>query len=223
MPDHRKTYTQSIPKIRIVGKIIKQDSMLKIKSFVGKDQPDADIQASQLVSYLRGEIRERDQLNGTYEKTRFNRHGSQAVEAPTPAHHDQPVTVVFAETKSKKGNRQYVVEQAQEKAASLANSFLDGPIAAVETTDKILHMIGETTLYDNDSWREVIHNSPVADRSYIKTVQTELQNLATKHKETTRHAFLYNFRTGTCIYYDLGTESLLRPSGKGKERTSSDW
>lgn len=106
--------------------IIKQDSILKVKSMIRKEQQDTDMHTSQLIAYIKGEIRERDQLHGTYERARPQRHGSHS-DTAMPNNHDQEVSVLVAETRSKKTNRRNIVEQAQEKAASLVHSFLDGP------------------------------------------------------------------------------------------------
>lgn len=105
--------------------IIKQESVLKVKSMIRKEQHDTDMHSSQLISYIKAEIRERDQQNRTYERTRPQRHAAQIDSCAS--NHDQEVRVLMAETKSKKTNRRNVVEQAQEKAASLVHSFLDGP------------------------------------------------------------------------------------------------
>lgn len=56
--------------------------------------------------------------------------------------------VLFAGTKSKKSNRRNIVEQAQGRAATLVNSFLDGPIAAIETTDNVIELLRSTRLSD---------------------------------------------------------------------------
>jgi translation initiation factor 2-alpha kinase 4 len=61
---------------------------------------------------------------------------------------------LIAGTKSKKSNRRNIVEQAQSRAATLVNSFLDGPIAAIETTDQVMEILRETRLSDPESWRK---------------------------------------------------------------------
>jgi translation initiation factor 2-alpha kinase 4 len=57
-------------------------------------------------------------------------------------------SVLIAGTKSKKSNRRNIIEQAQGRAVTLVNSFLDGPIAAIETTDHVMDMLQETRLSD---------------------------------------------------------------------------
>jgi translation initiation factor 2-alpha kinase 4 len=183
--------------------IIKQDSILKIKSMGRKDLQDVDIPISQLMSWLRGEIRERDHREGTNDRAKLLRHPSQA-DTNGPSDQEQEVRVLVAQTKSKKSNRRNLVEQAQGRAASLVHSFLDGPIAAIETTDHVLELIKETRLSDPDSWRKVSHAVPTTERRYIGEIHDLLKGMAFQNKDTTRNSFIYNFRTGTCIYYDLG-------------------
>ncbi|PNH45142.1 hypothetical protein VD0004_g2641 [Verticillium dahliae] len=182
--------------------IIKQDAMLKVKSLGKKDVPDVDIAMAQLLSWLRAEIRERDS------KAVVKLRGNQQAEAAAAAenHVEQDVRVLVAQTKSKKFNRRTVVEQAQVSASSLVQSFLDGPILAVETADQVMDLIRATSLSDGESWRKVEHTVTTAEKKYVREIHDMLSNWqwAWEKKSGSRHAFLYNFRTGNCIYYDLG-------------------
>lgn len=181
--------------------IIKQDSILKMKSMHKKDVADADIPLTQLISWLRGEIREREQKAGVRPRALQHTESAPAVDS----HPGQDVHVLVAQTKSKKFNRRTVVEQAQVSAASLVQSFLDGPILAVETTDQVMDGIRETFLSDAESWRRLEHSVTNAEKKYVKEVHEQLDGwrFAWERKGGSRHAFLYNFRSGTCIYYDL--------------------
>lgn len=80
------------------------------------------------------------------------------------------------------------------------NSFLEGPIVAVETKDEYFEGLRQTRLSDPESWRKVIQNTPADDRMYLRDIQKTLSNAA---KSGARNAFLYNFRSKICIYYDL--------------------
>ena len=181
--------------------IFKQDAILKVKSMDRKDVADTDIPSTQLLAWLKNEIRERDQRNGTHHRVKLQRHGSQA---DTGAEHEQDVRVLIAGTKSKKSNRKNIIEQAQARAASLVNEFLDGPIAAIETTDQVMELIRRTRLSDAESWRQVMQAVPTAEKRYLGEVHDLMNTLANQNKEVSRNAFIYNFRTGKCIYYDLG-------------------
>ncbi|OHW91721.1 protein kinase [Colletotrichum incanum] len=183
--------------------IIKQDAILKVKTMDKKDTPDVDIPMAQLLSWLRGEIRERD--SKSLVKLRGNTQQSETG-AAVEAHQEQDVRVLTAQTRSKKFNRRTVVEQAQVSAASLVHSFLDGPILAVETTDQVMDLIRDTCLSDGESWRKVEHSVTTAEKKYVREIHDMLLNWkwAWERKNASRHSFLYNFRTGNCIYYDLG-------------------
>jgi translation initiation factor 2-alpha kinase 4 len=181
--------------------IIKQDGVVKIKSIGQKDVPDVDVPISQLVGWIKAELRDRDHREGNYERAK---HARQAIQgegsiAKTSA---QEVKVLSAQAKSKKGNRQNVVEQAQVRAATLAQTFLEGPILAIETTDQVLELIKTTRLSDPDSWKKVVQSVSNSERRYIDDVQSELKTMAYNKKDVT-NAFIYNFRTSTCIFYDL--------------------
>ncbi|KAL0943971.1 protein kinase [Colletotrichum truncatum] len=183
--------------------IIKQDAIVKVKTMDKKDTPDVDLPIAQLLSWLRADIRERD--SKTAAKIRGTAQHSEA-SAAADAHQEQDVRVLVAQTRSKKFNRRTVVEQAQVSAASLVHSFLDGPILAVETTDQVMDLIRETCLSDGESWRKAEHSVTTAEKKYVREIHDMLLTWkwAWEKKNGSRHSFLYNFRTGNCIYYDLG-------------------
>ncbi|CAG8962148.1 hypothetical protein HYFRA_00005194 [Hymenoscyphus fraxineus] len=194
---------------------IKQDSIFKVKSMDRKEAGDTDIPSPSLIPWLKAEIRDRDTKETTTNNPRNKllRHTSQA-ETSSPTDHEQDVRLLVAGTKSKKSNRRNIVEQAQAKASSLVHTFLDGPIAAIETTDQVMEMVRETRLSDPDSWRKVMHAVPTADRKYIGELHDLMGELKRSYvdnggagaggKGVCRSAFVYNFRTGFCVYYDLG-------------------
>lgn len=186
--------------------VVKPESMLKIKTMNRKDVPDVDLPLSQLISWLRPELKERDsravsRLRGSasYGSETTVTHGTE----PNP---EQDVKILVAGTKSKKFNRRQVVEQAQVNAASLVRSFLDGPILAIETTDQVMDLIEETSLSDHDSWKKVEHAVTMTERIYIRELHGQLESWRSGHERRikSKNAFIYNFRTGTCVYYDLG-------------------
>lgn len=178
---------------------------MKIKTLGRKDVQDIDIPISQLPSWLRSELRERDQREVTHERAKLLRNPSQHdTNGGSSSDHERDVRVLIAQTRSKKSNRRNIVEQAQGRAATLVQSFLDGPIAAVETTDHVMDLLRETRLSDPDSWRRVSHSVPTTERRYIGEIHDLMKSLAAQNKDITRNAFVYNFRTGNCIYYDMG-------------------
>jgi eukaryotic translation initiation factor 2-alpha kinase 4 len=178
---------------------IKQGSSLKVKSLGRKDAQDVDIPIPQLVGWLRAEMRDRDHREGNSDHTKLLRHQI------TPNDHEQDVRVLMAQAKLKKSNRHNIVEQAHMRAASLVHSLLDGPIAAIETTDHVMALIRETRLSDPDSWQKVSQSLPTTERKYIGEIHNLMKTLANQNKDTTRNAFIYNIRTDNCIYYDMGS------------------
>lgn len=204
--------------------IIKQDNILKIKSMGRKDVPDADIPANQLMAWLKSEIRDRDsrslsRLRGTSSTSHSHQsESSSGITNPltlTAMHaadgeSEQEVRVLVAQTKSKKFNRRAVVEQAQVSAQRLVEGFLEGPIVAVETSDAVMDMIAETSLGDADSWKRVEQGVGTSEKKYVREIHEMLRDWRGEWESKggkgggCRHAFVYNFRTGRCVYYDLG-------------------
>jgi len=197
--------------------IIKQESQLKIKTMHRKDVPDADIQAKDLLAWLKAEIRERESRSGL--KIRAGLIPQSELSGVMPGasaglggggaggyEQQQDVHVLVAQTKSKKFNRRAVVEQAQASAARLVQGFLEGPIAAIETSDTVVDMIKNTSLSDSESWRKVEQSVGTAEKNYVRDIHDMLTKWRWEFEEKKGpgHAFVYNFRTGKCIYYDLG-------------------
>ncbi|KOS21294.1 Serine/threonine-protein kinase GCN2 [Escovopsis weberi] len=184
--------------------IIKQDSMLKIKTMGKKDIPDTDLPMAQLLAWLRPEMRERDAKSSVKLLRSGAGEGSSSSQGDRD-HQEQEVKVLVAQAKSKKFNRRTVVEQAQISASNLVKSFLDGPILAVETSEQVMDLIRETKLSDVESWRRVEHGVTTFEKKYVREMHDELDGWRFKREKKggSRHSFLYNFRSGTCLYYDL--------------------
>lgn len=185
--------------------IIKQDNLLKIKTMGRKDIPDADLAAKELLSWLKSEIRERDSRSiMKFRSATGNIPPSESTKT-LDSGQEQDVHVLVAQTKSKKFNRRTVVEEAQTSAAKLVQGFLDGPIAAIETSDTVIDMIRATSLSDPESWRKVEQSVSTAEKKYVKEIHDMLKGWRWEWESKKRppHAFVYNFRTAKCIYYDL--------------------
>jgi translation initiation factor 2-alpha kinase 4 len=184
--------------------IIKQDGMLKIKTMGRRDVPDAEVPSTQLLPWLRAELRERDRhLHLRHADTSS---GASALDKTgIPTNSEQKVVVLVGNTKSKKFNRRIVMDQAQANAGSLVQNFLEGPIAAVEVSDVILDYIDKTALSDAESWRKAEQSVNMAERKYMGEIHDMLLTWRNvwENKNGSRHAFVYNFRTTKCIYYDL--------------------
>ncbi|KAG5988921.1 hypothetical protein E4U54_004495 [Claviceps lovelessii] len=185
--------------------VVKPESMLKIKTMSRKDVPDVDLPQYQLMAWLRPELKERDAR--AFSKLRSS--ASQALESmglgQSEDRQEQDVRVLVAGTKSKKFNRRQVVDQAQLSAANLVRSFLDGPILAIETTDQVMELLRETSLSDHESWKRAEHAVTMNEKKYVRELHVQLDTWRSLYekKAKSKHAFIYNFRTGTCVYYDL--------------------
>lgn len=185
--------------------IIKQDAMLKIKSVGKKDVADVDIPSTQLISWLRSEVRDRDMRALTKVRGGTSSH-SDNTGPGAEKDHDQSVKVLVSQTKSKKFNRRTVVEQAQVSAANLVQTFLNGPILAVETTDQVMDLVQDTSLGEPESWRKVEHAVTTMEKKYVREIHDQLDAWRFNYEKDngSRHAFVYNFRSGHTVYYDLG-------------------
>ncbi|KAI4865328.1 serine/threonine-protein kinase gcn2 [Hypoxylon rubiginosum] len=184
--------------------IIKQDNVLKVRTMDRKDVPDIEISTSQLLPWLRAALRERGVAKQPEAIS-----SSTAPAAPNgglvPNPH-QEVRVLVAGTRSKKFNRHMVVEQAQANAAGHLQTLLEGPIAAVETSDTVLDLIQDTALSEPEGWRRAEQRVDKSERRYVGEIHDMLLEWRAgwESKDGCRHAFVYNFRTTKCIYYDLG-------------------
>lgn len=91
----------------------------------------------------------------------------------------------------------------------VAEKARNAPIAAIDTRDDVLDSIRGTRLSDPDSWRSAIQKAPLTERKYLGQVYDLLSDLASENRasdsaESYSNAFIYNYRTGSCVYYDLG-------------------
>ncbi|KAL4919468.1 anticodon binding domain of tRNAs-domain-containing protein [Aspergillus aurantiobrunneus] len=189
--------------------IAKQDSKergFKVRCLVPKEE--LDVRGSELIPWLRNEIRARNLREGAPENPRFSRLPSQS-EANTSANERvNDVRILVSQHRSKKTNRRNIVEQALTSSREVVEKARNGPIAAIDTRDDLLQAIRDTRLSDPDSWRTVIQNAPLTERKYLSQVHELLSDLANESREenaeNSGNAFIYNFRTGSCLYYDLG-------------------
>ena len=215
--------------------IVKQERLVKIKTMptagAGANPaaaahknytPDVELPISQVVGWLRSEIRERGSMltgaakvvaaaaaaaaSSSMESGSGSGGHTGAGDWAAADGQQTEVRFLVGQTKSKKFNRQAVVEQAQYSASRLVRSFLSGPIAAVETSDQVLDLIRGTSLSEPDSWRKLEQSVSTVERKYTREIQDMLSRWRSEFEAGSRsqHAFVYNFRTGTCIYYDMG-------------------
>ncbi|KAJ4353741.1 eukaryotic translation initiation factor 2-alpha kinase [Didymosphaeria variabile] len=181
---------------------------LKVKSIAKKE--DTDLRSADLLNYLRNELRDREAREGTAAQ-RLTKALPTTSSSTTAA--KASVDVLMSHHRSKKSNKWSIVEAAQSRSAELLTAFQGAPIAAIETKDEVMNSIHETRLSDPDSWRRVIQNLPLAERKYLQELHDLLLKYAARWKEMVNEgsarsgeggkAFVYNFRTGGCLLYDL--------------------
>ncbi|KAL2852947.1 Serine/threonine-protein kinase [Aspergillus pseudoustus] len=189
--------------------IAKQDSKdrgFKVRCLVPKEE--FDIRNTELIPWLRNEIRARNTREGAMDNSRYSRLSQSEANAAVNERAND-VRILVSQHRSKKTNRRNIVESALLRSREVVEKALDGPIAAIDTRDDLLEAIRDTRLSDPDSWRTVIQNAPLTERKYLGQVQDLLTDLASESRaegtEPFSNAFIYNFRTGSCINYDLKT------------------
>ncbi|KAL5121750.1 eukaryotic translation initiation factor 2-alpha kinase [Pleosporales sp. CAS-2024a] len=182
---------------------------LKVKSIAKKE--DTDVRSGDLLNYLRNELRDRETREGSAAQ-RLTRAVATSNSSPS-ACSKANVDVLIAQHRSKKTNKWSIVEAAQSRSAELLSSFHSAPIVAIESKEEVMNLIRETRLSDPDSWRQAIQKMPIAERKYLQEVHDLLLKYRAhwnemKHEEGRESgeggkAFVYNFRTGGCLLYDL--------------------
>ncbi|XP_014553900.1 hypothetical protein COCVIDRAFT_106435 [Bipolaris victoriae FI3] len=180
---------------------------LKVKSIAKKE--DTDMHSSNLLNYLRNELRDREEREGT---------AARQIKVPAPAPNNKSdttkanVDVLIAQHRSKKSNKWSIVEAAQSRSTELLSEFQSAPIAAIESKEEVMNLLKETRLSDPDSWRYFIQRMPLAERKYLQELHDLLLGYRAKWVESKANgdgedavgkAFVYNFRTGGCLLYDL--------------------
>lgn len=206
--------------------IAKQDSKergFKVRNLVRREE--YDVRSTELVPWLRAEVLARQQREGVME-IRQNRQPSQqdSMQANEKA---SDVRILVPQHRSKKTNRRNIVESGEYflpfgscidmifsdmiiialiRSREVIDSARNGPIAAIDTRDDVLESIRDTRLNDPESWRSAIQNAPLNERKYLSQVYELLSDLASESRsgESYTNAFIYNYRTSSCVYYDLG-------------------
>jgi translation initiation factor 2-alpha kinase 4 len=182
---------------------------LKVKSIAKKE--DTDLRSGDLLNYLRNELRDREAREGSAAQRLTKAIPTSASMPSTSAKNN--VDVLIAQHRSKKSNKWSIVEAAQSRSADLLSSFTSAPIAAIESKEEVMALIRETRLSDPDTWRQAIQKMPIAERKYLQELHDLLLKYRSRWNEMKNEegrgsgeggkAFVYNFRTGGCLLYDL--------------------
>ena len=176
---------------------------IKVRNVSKKE--DTEVLAAELVNWIKGEIHERRhrerarQVAGMKFKREISTNDSSGLIGES---REPDVRVLSPLHRAKKMNRRQIIEAAGTKTRELAGSMLtDAPIIAIETSDEIIDFMRNTRLSDPESWRNLTQSAPLQERKYLQHVQEMLQEVAVEGK---RGAFIFNYRTKACIYYDFG-------------------
>ena len=175
--------------------LIKKDETLKVRSTTGSEE--TELRQSELLSWLRSEIRERDRAEARLTKSKHPHQGSRHEQS---GGHEPDIAVLVAQNKSKKTNRRNVVDDAQARTQEAAEAFKNCAIKAVEMKDELFEGLRGTRLGDSESWKRYIQNAPVSERSYLAELQQMLLEAAKGKSEA---LWLYNFRSKSCFLYLL--------------------
>ncbi|KAK3113909.1 eukaryotic translation initiation factor 2-alpha kinase [Teratosphaeriaceae sp. CCFEE 6253] len=164
------------------------------------DADEVDVPVHSLVGYLQQELRDKEASK--VRPTALLRHAS--------SHHDGDrrgnVQVLMSQHRSKKSNKYHIVDAAQQRWTEKVEEYKDAPILAVETSDVVLESIRSTRLGDAESWRRAVQGCQLNERQYVGQIQEILGAWRKKwaDEDGPREACVFNFRTGTCMYYDVG-------------------
>lgn len=184
---------------------------LRVKSLAKKE--DSDVRSTDLLSYLKAELRERDGAlpASSSSRQRFTRPFSSSLDpsytpggpsAPSSSlsplatspggagsgggnnHAHRPaVTVLTNAHRGKKTSKWAVVEAAQSRARELLAAYAAAPIAAIEARDEVVERVREARLSDPDGWRRAVQSAPVAERGYLQDVHGMLERYRARWRE----------------------------------------
>lgn len=165
---------------------------IKVRS---PSRDENDVLGSDLITWLRDDMGERVPATVPEPVLRRARSSHGAGER-------ENVSVLTPTHKSKKVNRLAIVDSAKSAAQAHAENIRRNcNVLAIDTDDETLQKIRNSRLTDVESWRSIRHSVALNDRGYMQEVQEQLQEWANAGEEG---AFLYNYKTKACIFYDLG-------------------
>lgn len=165
-----------------------------------KEGTESDIAIPALSSHLQQELRERESSKSR--PPMLLRHASSHYDNEGQGH----VQVLMARHGSKKSNKYQIVGDAREQWTRKLEGAKDAPILAVEARDDLLDAVQQTQLSDAESWRKVVQSVQVSDRQYVQQIQEVLTSWRKLWEQGngSREACVFNFRTQSCVYYDIG-------------------
>ncbi|THX25305.1 Serine/threonine-protein kinase [Aureobasidium pullulans] len=194
--------------------MVKHEASSTFKVRNSTTDTETEVASTNLISHMRSELRERESREAGNHKSRHHpsllRHSSHHNEGnSTTERAKNNVQVLMAQHRGKKSNKYHIVEAAQSRWAQRIDEWKTAPILAIEGREGIIESIrDDTRLSDPDSWRKLIQSTPLAERQYLAQVHELLLDMRKKweaqEEGATREACIFNFRTGNCVYYDVG-------------------
>lgn len=187
--------------------LIKSDEIAKVKLVSRKEE--TEVRVTELASYLRNEIRDREREDlrtsqGSRPPASLYRNTSTSEAWPNDAdqtRRDVDVKIIISSSKTKKVNRQAVIEDAVTHAQQWRAQTADCPIVAIEIGGPTFSAIDQkTSAQDPDSWRKFVQEVPAGERAYVNDVWKMLDEYKTKGESA---VYLYNFRTKQICFYRL--------------------
>ena len=161
---------------------------------------DTDVAISSLIPHLQQELRE--QANSRTRRPPLRHHSSHQ----DSERKNNNVQVLMARHGSKKSNKYGLVESVEQNWSDRLDKLKGVPKLAIETRDEVLDLIKRTRLSDGESWRRAIQSVQLSERQYVQQVQEMLEawRKSWEAGDGVEEVCVSNFRTGRCVYYDLG-------------------
>lgn len=172
---------------------------------IGK-QDEEEIKSNELVAWLVGRIEEKQSAETDLSRGKLRREisvGDSSMAPPSDAL-QADVIVIAPKHKSKKTNRQNLVDDAKIAVRQKASEFVsEGPILAVEVTKEVLEGLRDTRVGHAEQWKAFLQACPAEEVRYLKDVQQKLEELAENGK---KDAWIYSSKIRAVVHYDLGKE-----------------
>ncbi|EME42826.1 hypothetical protein DOTSEDRAFT_53823 [Dothistroma septosporum NZE10] len=161
---------------------------------------DTDVAISSLVPHIQQELRE--QANSKARRPLLRHHSSHQDTDRKPTN----VQVLMARHGSKKSNKYGLVESVEQNWSEKLEKLKGVPKLAIETRDEVLDLIKRTRLSDGESWKKCIQSVQLSERQYVQQVQEMLEawRKSWEQGDGVEEVCVCNFRSGRCVYYDLG-------------------
>lgn len=107
----------------------------------------------------------------------------------------------------KRTNKSTIIEGIAKSWSEREERTRNPHILGIETRDEVLDLIKDTRLGDAESWKKALQRVPLNEREYFQKVQQKLDSWRTKWiaGDFEKEIGVCNFRSGSCIVYDLSS------------------